>query len=111
MRRFLVILAVFIAAAFLGTVYAVNFTVSLTQAQVDAIQREYADKGGASGTGFATPQLWFANEIDGKISEYHGRQLLADKQSLCSAFNSASGATKTSTCTALSINPCPAVCR
>ena len=111
MRRFLVILMVFFAAAFLGTVYAVNFTVSLTQSQVDAIQREYADKGGSSGTGFATAQLWFADQINDKISEYTARQLQADKQSLCSAFNSASSGTKTSTCTALSLNPCPAVCR
>jgi hypothetical protein len=98
------ILAVAILAAFsIGTLKAVSFTMEFTADQVATAQWKYASLGGASGTGFATIQLWFANEVRSMLEEWATQKKLADYSAFCAAFSTASNTAKNTVCTNLGL--------
>jgi hypothetical protein len=69
------------AALLTGVVYAATFSIELSQAQIERIQWRWNQTDPTHAT-YATAQLFFAAEINGKISEWQNQRNRNREQAL-----------------------------
>ena len=85
------------------TAWAVNLTLSFTQAQVDVATWKYSTASAAQKAAFPTLQLWFANEVSTMIAGWAAEKQASEAASVCTRFNALSGANKTTACNFFSL--------